>query len=236
MSLPWFCMYSEWATDPKVQMLSEAMQRRMVMLFCDECAEQTPMSDEQRAFKWRITPEAVAETKALFLEYGIVDEDWNVLNWEKRQRRDLSTPRVQKHRAMKRGETLHETDETASETFPTVLHNKTIHNKTNKKEIYVENPSDVSTAPLGIVCGDESALREALANESSGASVRSLPLLDGEVFEITESFVAKLKEAFPRVNVVEQIDRIGKGLLSGRYKLRDKSPTIAFITGRCRED
>ena len=30
----WMRLYAEFATDPKVQMMSEAMQRRHVMLFC----------------------------------------------------------------------------------------------------------------------------------------------------------------------------------------------------------
>jgi len=161
---------------------------------------------------------------------------------------------------MKRGETLHETDETVSETFPTVLHNITGQDKqtgqTNRQEILVENPSDVSTDPnfafdeldpyLDAAFWEAKEREEPerkrrllfmqeLASESSGEVVRSLPLLDGEVFEIRESFVAKLKEAFPEVDVVEQIDRIGRGLRSGSYMLRDKSLTIAFIAGRCDE-
>ena len=35
--MDWFRMYAEFATDPKVQMMPEAMQRRLVMLLCLQC-------------------------------------------------------------------------------------------------------------------------------------------------------------------------------------------------------
>ncbi len=79
----------------------------------------------------------------------------------------------------------------------------------------------------------ELALRQELADESSGDVVIDFPMMDGEVFEVTESFVARLTAAFPSVDVIEQMNRIRSGLLAGAYKLRDKSLTIAFITGRC---
>ncbi len=80
----WFRMYAEFADDPKVQMMSEAMQRRLAMLFCDHCKEER-LTDTQRAFKWRISMQDLAETKALFLENWFIDEDWMLANWYKRQ-------------------------------------------------------------------------------------------------------------------------------------------------------
>jgi hypothetical protein len=38
MSNPWFRMYSEFAHDPKVQMMTEVMQRRYIMLMCMRCS------------------------------------------------------------------------------------------------------------------------------------------------------------------------------------------------------
>ena len=37
MANPWFRLYSEFATDPKVQMMSESYQRRFIMLLCIRC-------------------------------------------------------------------------------------------------------------------------------------------------------------------------------------------------------
>lgn len=98
----WFRMYAEFADDPKVQMMPEHMQRRLVMLFCERCKDVT-VSERHRAFSWRISDADLAETKALFIEAGFIDEDWNVLNWNKRQFiSDSSTDRTRRYRERKR--------------------------------------------------------------------------------------------------------------------------------------
>lgn len=86
MSNPWFRMYAEFAHDPKVQMLSEVMQRRYIMLMCMRCSNVTvTLRDDEIAFQLRITDAELAETKALFVKKGFISNDWNLLNWEKRQ-------------------------------------------------------------------------------------------------------------------------------------------------------
>ena len=104
MSNPWFRMYSEFATDPKVQMLSEPMQRRLLMIMCMRCSNTLVTLQEQEiAFQLRITESELAETKAIFISKGFVDSAWNVLNWDKRQfASDTSKARVAKHRALQK--------------------------------------------------------------------------------------------------------------------------------------
>ena len=104
MANQWFRMYSEFATDAKVQMLSEAMQRRYLMLMCLRCSNAlVTLQDEEIAFQLRIGDEELAETKALFIKKGFIDSDWNLLNWEKRQfASDSSKERVAKHRALQK--------------------------------------------------------------------------------------------------------------------------------------
>ena len=63
----WFRMYHEWDSDPKVQSMTEAMQRRLAMLFCSRCKEET-LQEQELAFHWRISVEELAETKALFIQ------------------------------------------------------------------------------------------------------------------------------------------------------------------------
>ena len=120
MANQWFRMYSEFATDAKVQMLSEAMQRRYLMLMCLRCSNAlVTLQDEEIAFQMRIGDEELAETKALFIKKGFIDSDWNLLNWERRQfASDSSKERVAKHRALQKQKqkqagnddvTLHET-------------------------------------------------------------------------------------------------------------------------------
>lgn len=104
MSNPWFRMYSEFSYDPKVQMLSEAMQRRYIMVMCLRCSNTlVTLQETEIAFHLRISNEEMAETKALFVAKGFIDCDWNLLNWEKRQfASDTSNARVAKHRALQK--------------------------------------------------------------------------------------------------------------------------------------
>ncbi|WP_256574600.1 DnaT-like ssDNA-binding domain-containing protein [Pseudomonas sp. B15(2017)] len=108
--MDWFRLYGEFATDPKVQMMSEAMQRRLVMLFCLECSngiETFHVTERETsiAFAMRVTEEILAETKAVFLAKGFINDDWTLANWEKRQYvSDSSTARVKAHREKKKKE------------------------------------------------------------------------------------------------------------------------------------
>jgi len=82
----WFRMYSEFASDPKVQSMSEVMQRRLVMIFCLRSSDVlVTLQDRHIAFALRVTEQELSETKRLFIDLGFIDEDWNVLNWSKRQ-------------------------------------------------------------------------------------------------------------------------------------------------------
>jgi len=104
MANPWFRLYAEFAHDPKVQMLSETMQRRYIMLMCLRCSNVLEtLQETEIAFYLRITDEQLAEMKALFIARGFIDQHWNLANWDKRQfASDSSAARVARHRAKKR--------------------------------------------------------------------------------------------------------------------------------------
>jgi len=100
MANSWFRLYSEFANDPKVQTMSEAQQRRLVMLFCLKCSDVlVTLSDHEVAFALRITPEDLAATKAVFQAKGFIESGWNFVNWNKRQFiSDSSTERTRAYR------------------------------------------------------------------------------------------------------------------------------------------
>lgn len=104
MSNAWFRMYAEFASDPKVQMMSEAYQRRFIMLLCIRCCnDHVTFQDEEVAFQLRISNEEWAETKAVFLGKNLINEDNAPTAWDKRQfRSDSSAERVRKHREAKK--------------------------------------------------------------------------------------------------------------------------------------
>ena len=106
MANQWFRMYSEFATDPKVQMLSEADQRRFVMVLCMRCSnDNVTLHDTEIAFQLRISNEQWAATKAVFLAKNLINEDNTPTAWDKRQfASDSSAERVARHRAKKKTE------------------------------------------------------------------------------------------------------------------------------------
>lgn len=104
MANQWFRMYSEFANDPKVQMMSEADQRRFIMLLCIRCCNgDVTLQDEEVAFQLRISNEEWSRTKALFVSKELICEDNKPLAWERRQYvSDSSAARVSKHRKNKK--------------------------------------------------------------------------------------------------------------------------------------
>ena len=104
--MDWFRMYHEFASDPKVQSMTEAMQRRLVMLLCLRCSNTlVTLQDDEIAFSMRIDDAALADTKLLFLRKGFINEAWEIVQWDKRQFvSDSSAARVARHREKKREE------------------------------------------------------------------------------------------------------------------------------------
>ena len=83
MPNPWFRLYSEFATDPKVQMMPESLQRRLVMIMCMRCSnDNATLHAAEIAFVLRISEDELTTTKEVFLEKGFIDEDWNLLAWQ----------------------------------------------------------------------------------------------------------------------------------------------------------
>lgn len=100
MAHPWFRLYSEFATDHKIQMMSEADQRRFVMLLCLRCSNgDVTLQDNEIAFQLRVTPEEWAHTKSAFLARNLIDQTNRIVAWDRRQFvSDSSAARVARHR------------------------------------------------------------------------------------------------------------------------------------------
>lgn len=108
MSNSWFRVYSEFATDAKVQSMPEAMQRRLMMLFCLRCSDVlVTLSDDELAFQLRISDADLAETKALFVRKGFINDAWEIANWDKRQFvSDSSAQRTKAYRERQKNKTV----------------------------------------------------------------------------------------------------------------------------------
>jgi hypothetical protein len=116
------------------------------MLFCLRCLGKPieTFRETEIAFKWRITMQDLAETKALFIENGFIDDTWNVLNWNKRQYvSDSSTERVRQYRErLKQDETLPKQDATEDVTAPEQKQNRTdTEQKQKEPELTLLSPT-----------------------------------------------------------------------------------------------
>jgi hypothetical protein len=172
MANPWFRLYSEFAHDPKVQMLSEAMQRRYVMLMCLRCSETLEtLHETEIAFQLRLSTDELDETKKLFISKNFIDKHWNLLNWDKRQFvSDSSTMRVAKHRNKKKQ--LSNADETLQK-----RPSNAIDTDTDKKQIQIQsNKATVVATPIGV---SDSVWQEFIAHRKSKKARVTQLVVDG---------------------------------------------------------
>ena len=144
MANPWFRLYSEFAHDPKIQMLPEAMQRRYVMLLCLRCSETLEtLHETEIAFQLRLTEAELVETKQLFINKNFIDKHWKILNWDKRQFvSDSSTMRVRKYRNKKKQPS--NANETLQERSSNAIDTDTDTEQKHKKTTSVAPPEGVS--------------------------------------------------------------------------------------------
>ncbi len=199
----WFRMYNEFAHDPKVQMMSEAMQRRLIMLFCDRSCDVTvTLSEQEIAFRWRISDDELAQTKALFISKGFIDEEWNVLNWDRRQFvSDSSTDRTRRYRERKRTsqERHNVTEVTKCDALDTDTDTEQIQNREDLK------PIASSDKPL-----------------SAEPTVFSLPVIGGE-YHVTQKLYDKLVSAYPGVSVMAELAKMDAWSTANPKKKKTKS-------------
>jgi hypothetical protein len=95
----WFRMYSEFATDPKIQALAFEDQRHFVALLCLKCNGVLDSHTGSDSFRERmiavglgLSDDKRADAKARLLDAGLIDDKWQPLAWDKRQRRSDQDP------------------------------------------------------------------------------------------------------------------------------------------------
>lgn len=106
-SKPWFRMYTEFASDPKVQRLDETLQRRFIMLLCLAGSGVTPTNDVSDIdYVLRIGVSECEKTRCILVSKGLITDDWFPVKWGKRQfASDSSTARVKRFRDRSKGVT-----------------------------------------------------------------------------------------------------------------------------------
>jgi hypothetical protein len=191
MANPWFRLYSEFAHDPKVQMLSEAMQRRYVMLLCLRCSEiLETLHETEIAFQLRLSTDELDETKQLFISKNFIDKHWNLLNWDKRQFvSDSSTMRVAKHRNKKKQAS--NVDETLQKRPSNAIDTDTDTEQIQKRTTSVAPPEGVSNS----VWQEFKTLRKA---KRAPITQRAIDAISSEAQKIGWSLEKALEECVVR--------------------------------------
>src|SRR5690606_38792020 len=109
------------------------------------------LHETEIAFHLRVTETELAETKALFVSKGFIDDEWNLLNWEKRQfKSDSSAERVARDRAKKK--TPSNGDVTLQKRRSNALDTDTDTDTDNKKTNKKENALAADPEDTGRVC------------------------------------------------------------------------------------
>lgn len=124
MARPWFRMYHEFVSDPKVQLLAFEDQRHFIALLCLKCSDVLDSEAPSPIYRDRmiakalgLSPDAALEARRRLVEIGLIFDDWQPVKWESRQyEHDVSTSRVKDWRAKKRSETFQQQSVTVSET------------------------------------------------------------------------------------------------------------------------
>lgn len=90
MALPWLRLWHEFAVDPFVQTMSEALQRRLIMIFCFmQSGDLNKLTEEELAKAMGIAQRELIATKEIFIKKGFIENNWHPVNWKKRQTFDV---------------------------------------------------------------------------------------------------------------------------------------------------
>ena len=213
MSNPWFRMYSEFSHDPKVQSMSEAMQRRYLMLMCMRCSNDlVTLQVTEIAFYLRITEDELAETKALFITKRFIDENFNLLNWEKRQfSSDTSNARVAKHRALQKEKQKERCNDDVT------LQKQ----KSNALDTDTDTDTDTEYSPDLL-----SESKQEIETQLTGFSI---PLNDSTEYRIPVTDFEEWEKAYLAVDVPQELREIRTWSLANKAKRKTKSGVNRFI-------
>jgi hypothetical protein len=214
----WFRLYSEFEDDPKVQMMSEPMQRRLIMLMCRRCKGET-LHETQMAFHWRISEREVAETKATFMLIGFIDSDWNLINWNRRQFiSDSSTDRTRQHRQRKKQS---ETSQSVNVTANVTNGNVTVTAPDTDTEADTDSEAEAEA---------ESTFALSAIALPAGLGVFELPLPgDGKEWAVPQKLFDEMKLAYPDLSVMGELAKMRAWLIANPANRKTPKGLPRFI-------
>jgi hypothetical protein len=106
LPLPWLRLYTEFASDPKIQILAFEDQRHFMMLLCLKGNGTLDADSPSQEYRERLIAKALGlagpeafSAKVRLRDAGLIADDWQPLKWDERQfKSDRSTERVREYR------------------------------------------------------------------------------------------------------------------------------------------
>ena len=165
---PWLKLWNEFATDQVVQTMSEALQRRLIMIFCFMQSGDLDKLDEQELAKaMAISFDELADTKHVFLKKGFITKNWHPLNWKKRQEFDEGA--AQRMRNMRRNKSV-----TKSEHESNNGRTVTAHSRASDSRLLNSQEGDARGSDADEVENLAAATDARWPDQNAGVTVRDL--------------------------------------------------------------
>ena len=198
---PWFRLYHRIIDDEKIRLLAFEDRWHFVAICClkadgllDE--PESSLKDRKIAVKLGVQSRELDEIKRRLFEIGLVDEDMQPCAWDELQyKSDSSTERVRKFREKTR------VGPNGTAGNVSGMHHVTTRNVSVTRQDS-DSDSDVNSSLRSEVCPEPE--NSAPASPPS-PTVITLPATKDELVPITEADVAEWFEAFPAVNVRQQL-------------------------------
>ena len=144
MSRPWFRLYSEFVSDPKVQLLAFDDQRHFIAVLCLKCNEVLDSKATSPGLRERmiaralgLDPAVATEVKRRLCEVGLIGDDWQPKRWSARQfESDISSIRTAAYRQRIKNESRSDVSVTSQE-----------RTRSDTDQIQIQNRTDKSREP-----------------------------------------------------------------------------------------
>jgi hypothetical protein len=124
--LPWFRFDADFATDPRIGMLSEFAQLVLIRAMCATARRVTPCADEHFAWWIRSDPKRLAKAKRELIEAELISEEWVPTDWDQRQPPTDRTAADRKRRQRER--------DRVAKGSPTVIANDDLLSESSKSQ------------------------------------------------------------------------------------------------------
>lgn len=216
-SLPWLRLWTDFPSDFRVCSLPEAMQLRLVKLWClHRRGLLVGAPVEQIAFELRLPVADVDETLAVLTEAGLLLADRTPRGWDKRQRQydDAATRMRELRRARQSAE------------LPPLPPEKKMKKKIKKGDEQAPNACGTCSERGPASPAEGRPIGSPEAGSPGGISII---LKDGTAFTPTPAQLAEWRAAFPHVDVEAELRHAAAWCSANPAKRKTRRGAPAFI-------